>query len=224
MNTITRLGGKITYARDSQSHGLGLSPVRLLLFYCFCEPIVEVDLAFCDVTDSDLACLEKLPDLRVLVLYDNTRITGSGLRHIRGLDEIELLDLGRTGIDDSEVCYILSLNNLRELRLSGTAIGYRGVSLLSQLTNIERLNLCEASITDGALESVRELPQLAKLVVSGTRVTDEGLKELEGMQSLRKLHLSGCVFRGQPEWITCRVTPEGVAEFERKTPWCEVEY
>jgi hypothetical protein len=199
--------------------------MRRIAFYCFCEPVIEVDLSYCDVSDSDLSCLEKLPHLRALRLGGNARLRGSGLQYIRGLDGIELLWLGRTGINDRATHHILSLRNLRELELSHTSVGDRDVSLLKHLTNIETLYLCMTNVTDDVLQSIRGLPNLAKLSVVGTGVTDVGLRKLEGMQSLRKLQLGGLVSqRGGVAWLRCRVTAEGVAKFERKVPWCEVQY
>ena len=227
VNAVIQLGGEVTYDFDSlaESDGFVRSWMRRIAFYCFCEPVVQVDLSFCDVEDSNLSCFENPPQLKALRLGGNARLSGRGLRYIQGLDGIELLSLTGTGITDRDIHQIVSLRNVRELELSNTTIGDRGVSLLRQLPNIEKLELCATGITDDALQSVRDMSQLAELVVVDTRVTDVGLRELEGMQSLRKLHLAGFVYRrGKIALLRCGVSAEGAADFERKVPWCEVQY
>ena len=230
VNAVIQLGGEVTYDFDSlaESDGVVQSWTRRILFYSFCEPVVEVNLTasdVCDVTDSDLSCLKNLPDLKKLHLVGNRGLNGSGLRHVRGLHRLESLNLGMTGINDDAVRHIPSMKNLRELCLFDTTIGDDSANVLKELESIERLELCFTRITDATLESIKELPRLVELDVVGTRVTDVGLKELEGMQSLRKLHLGGNVVRrGEIAWVTCRVTAEGAADFERKVPWCKVRY
>jgi hypothetical protein len=224
--TITQLGGRVTYGFDSLAEGEGVlrAWVRRVGYYSFCEPVVEVNLTNCDVIDSDLTCLQDLPDLGTLQLNANRRVDGSGLWHVRGLHRIRTLQVQQTGLNDNAVRHILSLKNLRELYVYGTMIGDDGVSLLSELTSLERLDLARTRITDNALKSVRQLPRLAELWVAGTRVTDGGLCQLEGMQSLRTLALGGLDWGSgaKPVWVGCQVTAEGVADFERKTPWCKV--
>lgn len=227
MSKLEELGGRITYGFDSVSDGDSFVwfDIRRLLFYSFCEPVVEIDLASCDVTDLDLSCLRNLPEVRILRLGGNPGLTSNGLRHIQGMRRIETLVLWRTGIDDTAMRHLQSLTKLRELDLFDTVIGDEGISLLKDSTDLEVLNLCMTSVTDEALESIRALPRLSHLNVAGTRVTDNGITELEGMLSLRKLSLGAFMFAGgEPAWTSCEVSPDSVAEFERRTPWCEVSY
>jgi len=52
-----------------------------------------LNLSSCDITDNGLAWLEDLKDLRVLNLSYCNRISGEGLKHLRGLTHLMYLDL-----------------------------------------------------------------------------------------------------------------------------------
>ena len=121
--------------------------------------------------------------------------------------------------------YILPLRNLRELSLSNTAVGDEGVSSLRALERIEILELSSTNISDMAVESISQMRRLAELSIAGTNVSDTGLKKLEERDSLRTLVLSAFTFSGgNPGKVSCRVSPQGIAEFKRNVPRCELRF
>lgn len=54
------------------------------------------------IADDDLACLNGLPRLRVLVLT-STAVSDAGLRHLRDLHCLETIDLRFTAVSDAGV-------------------------------------------------------------------------------------------------------------------------
>ena len=102
---------------------------------------------------SDL--LEELGWLLNLVIinFNGTQITDSGLEHLKGLTSIEELSLGRTRVTDA------------------------GFEHLKQLTRLKQLNVTDTQVTDAGLEQLKGLTNLNLLCLSNTKITDAGLEQ-----------------------------------------------
>ena len=98
--------------------------------------LLSVSFMGTEVTDADLACLEHLPDLRVLDL-SRTGITDAGLVHVKGLAKLEELELDGTRVTDAGLAHLMGLTNLKKLRLQNTQVTERGAKEILQALPIE---------------------------------------------------------------------------------------
>ena len=121
------------------------------------------------------------------------------------------VDLGETGADDADLVHLAALNHLRELDLHQTKSTGAGLAHLQGAVNLERLFLSDTPTDDAGLAPVRKMRNLKILGLSGTNVSDVGLAHLKGLRRLESLFL-----------IDAKVTAEGVEQFKRSAPACEV--
>lgn len=102
--SIVRLGGKITFAPDSQE-----------------GTVVGVDLSDLPVTDRDLRSLPEMPHLRTLNLTA-TQVSRSGLKTCLRWKGLRSLDLTATTITDTDLKILGQFKKLERLILRGTSI------------------------------------------------------------------------------------------------------
>jgi hypothetical protein len=81
------------------------------------------------VNDTNLACVEHLPNLKRLCLTW-TNISDAGMRHVGGLHALEQLNLDGTDISDAGLRELRRLHRLRALRAVGTRVTQNGVAEL----------------------------------------------------------------------------------------------
>jgi HEAT repeat protein/Leucine-rich repeat (LRR) protein len=108
----------------------------------------------------------------------------AALRHLRGLPNLQTLDLSRRTISDAGLAYVGQLKGLESLNLwnGGQAwVRKRGIPCPSVLDGI----------TDAGLAHLRELQSLQSLDLGGRSITDAGVPHLNRLRSLRKLRLEG---------------------------------
>lgn len=138
----------------------------------------RLDLDGSQVSDKDVAHLEKLQFLRILYL-SHTKISDAGLMHLASLplDDLDLseTDVGNVGLERLRPL----LPRLRNLDLSHTRITDVGLLEMRQATNMEDLTLIGTNITDSGLSSLTGLKHLTYLNLSETRVTKTGVKRLQ---------------------------------------------
>lgn len=189
------------------------------------------------VTDGDLKHLAKLPELRRIVLADQT-MSGSGLVHLKDTP-LTLLSLSTIQIDDDAIINMPAWESLEFLRFDRIPIsdavmlslcrfqklstlqinrvnrqGDGGWKVFPSIPSLEHLSLRgNRAVTDVAVEQIVEsLPQLARLEISSTRITDVGLRHLKAAKLLR--HLDVCQI---PE-----LSPIVVSELKEALPDCEI--
>jgi hypothetical protein len=156
-------------------------------------PALE-ELVICDadeITDRDLAHLEGLKNLRVLLISD-TWLTVEALRHVGRLPNLEYLSLDGQCGSDRGLEYLKGMTRLRTLRLGPSASGITnaGIGSLAGLKDLEWLELdgCRA-VTDDGLERLRGLRNLAVVRLRGSRTTKEGRERfMASMPTLMKLN------------------------------------
>lgn len=116
-----------------------------------------------NLTDDDLDVLASLPELRHLDLtmtrpdpsYDRPRLSDATIDKIKGLDNLEELNLVDVDITDSGLKRFPRLPGLRFLDLTGTKITGAGLaSLLEQLPALETLGLERTSTSREDVEAV----------------------------------------------------------------------
>jgi serine/threonine protein kinase/Leucine-rich repeat (LRR) protein len=114
----------------------------------------SLDLSNSAVTDADLVYLERLTQLRRLVL-DGTGVRVAGLAYLKGLI------------------------HLTELRLGCPDITDLGAGVVGELKGLERLSLAGSGLTDRGLEAFKELEALRELDLTNTRVSARSVAVLQ---------------------------------------------
>jgi hypothetical protein len=100
--------------------------IRLTRCFRVCEPSPSVQLRHTQVTDSTLAQLAKLPDLRTLILSGSAEITDKGICHLKDmlLEELRIDGYPEIpGIIDQSAETLGSFSHLKELWIYGTHVG-----------------------------------------------------------------------------------------------------
>lgn len=146
-----------------------------------------------EAADESLDGLAMLPGLRVLALRD-TRISDAALRSLRGLQELERVELGHednkgTRITGEGLVNLQALPKLRHLYLTMTDVNDAALEHLSSMTNLTGLGLGHTKITSEGLKHIAPLRQLRSLSLYSTQVDDKGLEHLRGLTQLRSLLL-----------------------------------
>jgi hypothetical protein len=151
-------------------------------------------------------------------------VTDDGLKHLKGLKKLNLLQVPEAIITDDALRSLVDAGLLHALEqatgsngsrapdtdgvvglsLARTKVTDAGLAALKPLQRLTFLDLTDTAITDAALKELKGFPQLATLILSRTKVTDEGLAELKGLPALRSLNLMGT-----------KVTNAGVAELKK---------
>ena len=180
------------------------------------------------LTDDRLSKIVRLPGIRLLNL-ENTRISDTGLAHLRDLQWLEVLDLSRTRIngtgfvefaaldalqvlhlngthiDDDSLAHLTALTSLAELHLQGTRITDAGLAALNlpDMVHLKEIGLSRTLVTDQGLAHLRHCVRLERLILVRTQITDAGLANLKGLKNLRQLLID-----------QTQVTDAGMAELE----------
>jgi hypothetical protein len=134
-----------------------------------------------------------------------TEVSDADLAPLRGLADLEELDLGRTRITEAGLEHLKKLTTLKELRLGSS----KYTDSLGEFWGGQS----GPRITDAGLQHLRHLAHLEVLDLDGTPVTDWGLQHLKELKSLRRLYL-----------IETEVTDEGVARLRQSLPNCKIVY
>ncbi|MCA9260565.1 MAG: carboxypeptidase regulatory-like domain-containing protein, partial [Planctomycetales bacterium] len=179
--------------------------------------------------DGDAELLQKIPSVEVL-RFDRTEVGDSILAHVRGLTQLQSLEmrnakvtdwgvrqlvdtaslrelnLARAEVTDDGLEAIAAIESLEELDVSGTQVGDAGLRRLSKHSGLKRLFMRDTRVTDAGLADVGRLRQLEELDITGCRIDDQGLAHLSELSNLARLDLYGC-----------RVTDEGLAHLATMT-------
>jgi formylglycine-generating enzyme required for sulfatase activity/predicted Ser/Thr protein kinase len=140
-----------------------------------------------DIADGDLLNLRGLANLQVLELPD-TAVTNAGLVHVKELRNLRYLSLWSTQVTDDGLAAIADLRNLKQLTLSG-GITDAGLKHLNKLTQLEELHLGLAKgITGSGFTALRDLTNLRRIACDLTDVGDIGLSHLAGLVQLDDLN------------------------------------
>jgi Leucine-rich repeat (LRR) protein len=140
---------------------------------------------------------ENSPSKPVIeVILSRTKVTDADLDHLKGLRQLQKLDISRTQVTDNGLEHLTGLTQLRVLNLFGTQMTGAGLKHLKGLTQLQMLTFRLYTLTDADLEHFKDLTQLQELWLSNTKVTDAGLEHLKDLARLRVLDLSGTQVTG----------------------------
>jgi hypothetical protein len=91
----------------------------------------------------------------ISVDFEDKPLTDAGLRHLRGL------------------------SNVQKIWLNGTKITDAGLEHLTGLSTLKELGLFQTDVTDAGLDHLHVLSNLEDLIVERTKVTDAGVDKLK---------------------------------------------
>lgn len=190
--------------------------------------------------------LEQLPVLAEVTLGGHRKSDGKHLdipavefRHLAGLPGLRRLVLWENdGVTDEALTHIGKLTHLRELELADAPITSDGLKHVRGLKSLTFLSVgWTKDVGDAALPHIISLPELEVLVLSGTKVTDEGLGGLAKIKQLKEVRLAAIpqvTDKGLNHLHSCAslrtvivnkktgVTPQGIAEFRKQRPDCQI--
>jgi hypothetical protein len=106
------------------------------------------------------------------------RISDADLIHLKGLDDLQELDLTRTGVTSAGLENLKELTTLKKLFLTETRVDDNGIGSLQGLQALELLGLSGTKIGDPALTQLQALTGLKSLFCIGTAVTEAGVATL----------------------------------------------
>jgi hypothetical protein len=119
------------------------------------------------ITDKGLASVAELTDLRELVIWWAAGITDAGVRRLKRLPMLRMVDISLSPLSDESLREFAELPALEDLHLQGKEFSNRGMIDLSRAKGLKSLVL--------------------RMAVS--EISDEGLEHLQGLKNLRRLHL-----------------------------------
>jgi internalin A len=169
-------------------------------------------------TDAEMVYVGGMKNLRRLGL-GGTAISDEGLKELRGLTELQRLDLRASRTRDTSDAKIYSelkklqkaglrpiitdvglgeltaLQQLRWLDLTDTQITDVGLAALKGLTNLEELGLANTAISTTGVKELFEFKHLRHLDLWQTKVDEAGINELLKIKSLRHIVVGAAVTR-----------------------------
>jgi serine/threonine protein kinase/Leucine-rich repeat (LRR) protein len=132
--------------------------------------------------DVGLAALRGLTRLESLVLGGDRQVTDAGLKHLRDLKALRLLNLTRTGVTDAGLDNLQELTELRVLWLADNErISDAGLKALARLPHLEELGLWNTAVSDAGVATLKTMSGLKLLKVKDTKVTADGVKQLRAV-------------------------------------------
>jgi hypothetical protein len=121
----------------------------------------------------------------------NSQATDAGLTHVKGIKNLENLNLGGSKVTDAGLAVLAGLPNLRSLSLGR---GFTDAALVhvANLKQLEELYINDSDVTDTGLAHLKGLNDLQGLEAHYTRIGDTGLKVLnDSLPGLRSLGAAG---------------------------------
>jgi hypothetical protein len=141
--------------------------------------------------DESLPDIVRHKELCGLGLVE-TKVTARGLRELRALARLSMLELCGAGIDDDALHEVSLLQHLERLQLHGTSIGSDGWRNLANLRELKQLDIAFAdAIGDAELAHLSGLTKLESLRLYRGGFSGEGLRQIAGLTQLRSLDLNG---------------------------------
>jgi hypothetical protein len=157
----------------------------------------EHDLRFSQADmDSRIAAV-KAGRTKSIYLYCSVG-TDRLLERLRGVPELEELNLHLTDVSDAGLEPLASLPRLKCLVVYGgnPSVSDGGFTHITNIPSLECLKLVNTHVTDKSLPSLNNMSKLRTLVLyqeafRGATFTDAGLDHLKALRKLKRLELTG---------------------------------
>ncbi len=135
-----------------------------------------------------LPLLKSFPALRELSVAGQQRtdsglwsvaVTDFNIDSIAQIEQLEVLDLGESGVSDRGIARLSQMKNLNTLDLRGTKVTSKGIAALVGLPRLRRLKLWQArGIDDLAVPYFLKIENLEVLEIPETAITAAGFAQL----------------------------------------------
>jgi serine/threonine protein kinase len=141
-----------------------------------------------DLKDEDFAWLRKHPesDKIHIVRVNYSRVTGSGLRDLNGMN-LEKLKLISPCLQSESLHYLRQFPEMRELSIGGTNLNVAAYKEIASLKNLSLLKLMEMDIPDKALPLLAPLEDLSALFIVSNASTKRFHADYKSLPSLHRL-------------------------------------
>jgi len=176
------------------------------------------------ITGKGMEYLKPLRSLRALELHEE-RIGANGLSVLKGLPELEYLDLD-TGLTDAGLKHVGQLPNLRWLRIQTGSMFGPGLVELANLPRLERLSIWGNSpISDRHIKYLEGLTQLKSLTLWGIadRLTDASLASIAKLKNLEELYFIRTYSRFTPAGIAYLKELKNLKKVDFAQTWISTE-
>jgi mono/diheme cytochrome c family protein len=115
------------------------------------------------VTDAELANLAPLSAQVYALNLAGTKVTDSGLAALAKLPNLRILHLEKTGVGDAGLAHVKSLATLEYLNLYGTQVTDAGLAQLEGMKNLKHVYLWQSKVTDAGADKLRKALPAAKV-------------------------------------------------------------
>jgi hypothetical protein len=187
----TRVGGQAVRGKDGKVHDLMIATGQ--------------------VTDADLADVDRLTALQTIDVSDNPRVTDTGLAHLHAVRTLTKVMASRTGITDAGLVHLAGMPELMQIYCGARGVHDAGLAHVAGLAKLQYLGLGQSGVTDAGMDAVGRMLDLKLLVLDDTAVTDAGLTKLYSLNKLKTIRL-----------INCAVTEGGVIALQAAIPRAEI--
>jgi len=168
------------------------------------------------VSDIDLAWLGSLKDLEELILFNNNRIEGHGLKSLSGLRNlkylalagnpltpdglreikraapaVESLYLGNNQLSPEKLSLIAEFPNLKFLAIKYEPLNQEQLQSLENAKRLEELSLDACSLDDAAVRGLERLSFIKRLALNNNCLGNEGMKSIGKLAALEELSVPG---------------------------------
>ncbi len=113
---------------------------------------------------------------------------------LKGLrpDDLQVLDMYRTDVEDKDIQNISALTGLVGLQLDETEVGDESLKTICHLPNLKFLSLSSTQLTGSSLASLTALKNLKRLELGHNVLKKEYLSDLIKLSQIERLGLQGC--------------------------------
>jgi hypothetical protein len=185
------------------------------------DSISALQLHYTQISDGGLQTLQKLSNLRQLVLLSDggsrggaqaaTCFTDAGLALLR-IPTLTNLNLTGQSITDDGLKAVAGLPSLEQLYLTRTKIKGPGLTHLRSLSNLAVLHLDDAALNEESLSLLTAVPNLQVLSLNNLPMSAAALKHLAALPKLKQLGLHHC-----------GLLDEEVKDFQATVPLLRIE-
>jgi tRNA A-37 threonylcarbamoyl transferase component Bud32 len=168
---------KMKYLRDLKMHNTAITNEGVKALEKL--PLILLDISSSNRLDDDaLAYAGQMKTLHSLSFSLDSKVE-HGLGHLVGLSKLEALDVGGTGVTDSDLEPLLQLKNLKKLLVGQTDVTDAGVErVIARMEGLRYISLCRTSITKKSLDALAKLTSLRELHIEGCKgLSKEDIKE-----------------------------------------------
>jgi hypothetical protein len=202
------------YGLSHDGKGLGDAVIQSVVGL---KSLRELHLNQCGTTDAGLRLLEAMPQLTLLDVCAEPRLTDAAIASIARLKRLKSLSLNSyvgtgdgwmrfsadalrslAGLRDLEHLHLvgqavapetLTFPRLRSLSLGAASVGDACAARIAEGRRLQALDLVYTAISDEGLRTIAGLPDLRRLNLDSHVVTDAGIKHLRRLQELQHVSL-----------------------------------